>query len=136
MWGTFSDNPLVILKKCCLSQLIWVIVKKMSFLTLMKWIYSVSISVPKPLREDWLNWMQREHIPDVMSTGYFEDFHMQELLDPVPYPNMFTFNVQYFCASREAYDQYQKTVAPMLQQLHTDKYGDQVQAFRTLLKRL
>lgn len=102
----------------------------------MKWIYSVSVSVPKPLRDDWLTWMQREHIPDVMATGFFEDFHMQELLDPVPYPNMFTFNVQYFCASKEAYDQYQATAAPRLQQLHAAKYGDQIQAFRTLLRRL
>lgn len=88
------------------------------------------------MRDHWLAWMQREHIPDVMTTGFFEDFHLQELLDPVPYPGMFTFNVQYVCATKEAYDQYLKTAAPGLQQLHADKFGDQVQTFRTLLKRL
>ncbi|MDP5172403.1 MAG: DUF4286 family protein [Bacteroidia bacterium] len=102
----------------------------------MKWIYSVSVSVPKPLREEWLSWMQRTHIPDVMATGFFQDFRMQELLEPVPYPDMFTFNVQYYCASREAYDQYQTKAAPRLQQDVKDKFGEKIQSFRTLLRRL
>ena len=102
----------------------------------MKWIYSVSVSVPKPLRDDWILWMQREHIPDVMATGFFDDFQMQELLEPVPYPDMFTFNVQYFCPTKEAYDQYLDKAAPRLRQATEDKYGDRIQVFRTLLKRL
>ncbi len=102
----------------------------------MAWIYSVSVSVPTSLREDWLQWMKEEHIPDVLATGYFEDFLMQELIAPKPFQDKDTFNVQYVCQDEQKYNAYQSLEAPRLQQLVKDRYGEQLTSFRTLMKRV
>ena len=99
-------------------------------------IYSVTVSVEASSSLEWLTWMQNVHIPDVMNTGYFFFFFIQELLDPIPQPGMVTFNIQYHCRNMNELKAYQENDAPRLQQDHTDKFKDRFVAFRTILKRL
>lgn len=102
----------------------------------MNWIYSVSVSVPTAIREEWIDWMLDVHIPHVMATGRFSSFDLRELLEPRPYPDHFTFNVQYSCLSRADYDQYLETEAPALRQEAMDHFGDQLIYVRTLMQKL
>ncbi len=99
-------------------------------------IYSVTVSVEQSIQDEWLHWMRTIHIPEVMETGFFEASSIQELLDPVPQKGAATFNIQYECSSMESYEQYQQTMAPSLQQAHTERYKDRFVAFRTLLRRI
>lgn len=98
-------------------------------------IYSVTVSIDSTIEDNWLAWMRTKHIPDVMDTGFFEDAHLQRLVDPIPEPGLSTFNVQYSCTSMEVYEEYQKIAAPALQEEHTARYKDRFVAFRTILKR-
>ncbi len=102
----------------------------------MNWIYSVSVSVPTAIREEWIDWMLDEHIPRVMATGCFTSFDLRELLEPRPYPDRFTFNAQYACLTREDYERYLETDAPALRQEVIDQFGDQLISVRTLLQKL
>ena len=80
--------------------------------------------------------MEQTHIPDVMRTGCFSSYVLQEVTDPPPQTGSYTFNVQYACESVEQYQRYLNQFAPKLQKEHTDRYKDKFVAFRTLLERL
>jgi len=34
-------------------------------------MYNVTVMVEESLSNDWLDWMNQTHIPDVMATGFF-----------------------------------------------------------------
>jgi len=99
-------------------------------------IYSVTISIDANVRADWLGWMEQTHIPDVMRTGCFASYVLQEVTDPPPQTGSYTFNVQYACESVVQYQDYLNKYAPALQADHGTRYKDKFVAFRTLLKRL
>lgn len=99
-------------------------------------IYSVTVSIDKLIKEEWLGWMQSKHIPDVMATGFFQEYAIQEIIEPAPQPGSLTYNIQYLCENLQAYQSYQQTAAPALQKEHTERYKDRFVAFRTLLRRL
>lgn len=99
-------------------------------------IYSVTVSVDNSIREEWLQWMLDIHIPDVMGTGFFRAYTLQELLDPQPDDDSSTYNIQYLCSSYERYQSYLDTAAPALQADHSRKFKGRFNAFRTVLRRL
>lgn len=96
-------------------------------------LYNVTLKVSNKVSEDWIHWMQNIHIPDVMKTGLFLDYRMSRLLgvDDTEGP---TYSIQYRLASHEHLESYQKNFASSLQKDHTERYGDQVLAFRTLME--
>lgn len=99
-------------------------------------IYSITVSVEAPIARQWLHWMQQEHIPEVMATGYFLESSMQQLLEPAPQEGTHTYNIQYTCRDLETFQKYEQTEADRLRKEHASKFGEQVVAFRTLLKKL
>lgn len=99
-------------------------------------IYSVSVNIEESASEEWLLWMQRCHILDVMATGCFESFRLSEVSDPPPQEGTRTFNVQYDCPSLDKLRQYQEKDAPALQAEHTERYKDRFHAFRTILNKI
>lgn len=98
-------------------------------------IYSVTISIEAAVRVEWLDWMQQHHIPTVMSTGYFLENHIQELIDPEPQEGTYTFNIQYVCKSMTEYEAYMENEAKVLQEMHISRFHDKFVAFKTLLRR-
>lgn len=98
-------------------------------------IYSVTVTIDNAVESDWVAWMRTKHIPDVMETGCFVAGHLQRLLDPMPEAGVSTFNVQYECVSKDAYEAYVELHAPRLQSDHAMRYKERFVAFRTLLLR-
>jgi hypothetical protein len=98
------------------------------------YVYSVTVALDRALESDWLNWMQQEHIPDVMATSYFERYQMHRIMDPVLDIAQVSYNVMYYIESVSQLDKYQKEEAPRLQKLHQERYGEQCVAFRSILK--
>jgi hypothetical protein len=99
-------------------------------------IYSVTVSVDKSVSPEWLAWMRDRHIPAVMATGFFEDFSLHRLLDPVVDTALETYNIHYRCASEALLARYQAEAAPALQADHQQRYGTRAVAFRTVLVEL
>jgi hypothetical protein len=83
---------------------------------------------------EWLTWMLETHIPDVISTGYFQKWQIRRLLEPQPENNTITFNIQYECKDLATYHAYRDNEAPRLQALHNDKFNNRFVAFRTILE--
>ena len=95
-------------------------------------IYNVTIKVQASIQTAWLNWLQQEHIPEVIATGCFTQATILHLLeiDDTEGP---TYAIQYVAENKAMYDQYIEKYAPLMRQKSFDKWGDKFIAFRTLM---
>ena len=96
-------------------------------------LYNVTVKVDYDIHEDWLDWMQRVHIPDVLKTGKFVSHRLCRMIDPAE-KDGFTYAVQYFSSDIHKLQEYQDKYAPELQKEHIERYKDKFVAFRTILK--
>jgi hypothetical protein len=95
-------------------------------------IYNVTIKVENDVHDEWLHWMQNNHILDVINTGLFTGHRMLKVL--VDDDDGVTYSIQYLCKSQGHLDTYFKEHAEKLQKEHTDKYEGKFVAFRTMLE--
>jgi len=95
-------------------------------------IYNVTINIEGDAHHEWLEWMRKVHIPDVLSTGLFHGHRLCKLLDVEDEGT--TYSVQYSCKSLEEYNTYKTEHAPRLQKTMQDKFSGKFVAFRTLLE--
>ena len=94
-------------------------------------IYNVTVIIDEDISEEWLNWMQVKHIPDVMATGKFIDGKLSRIL--AEEEGGLSYAIQYLCPDMETYEAYLRENAPALQKDHTERYAGKFVAFRTLL---
>jgi len=97
-------------------------------------IYNVTCNVGSHMAEEWLLWMQQEHIPEVMQTGCFTDCKILKLLTEAGDNEGINYAIQYTANSIENYNQYKDQFGPILQAKTKEKYGDTVLAYRSLLE--
>jgi hypothetical protein len=97
-------------------------------------LYNVTINVEDIAAEEWLEWMQQTHIPEVISTGLFTGYRMFRILSTQPDETGVTYSIQYYLKNIDDYNLYQATFAPELQRQHMDLFEGKVVAFRTLLE--
>ena len=79
-------------------------------------IYSVTIALQASVESEWVDWMTKIHVPDVLRTGCFSECRMSKALgsegeEPV-------YVMQYQCRSVEEYHRYRDDFAPALQKDH------------------
>ena len=96
-------------------------------------IYNVTIKVHDSIKEEWLSWLQKEHIPEVIQTGCFTEALVLRLLetDNTEGP---TYAVQYKADSKALYNRYIEKYAGVMRQKSFEKWGDQFIAFRSLMQ--
>ncbi len=98
------------------------------------YIYNVTIKIDIDIEQEWLTWMQEEHLKEVVATGMFDSYSFLELIEPTEEGSK-TFIAQYFTDSIDRYEAYIEAFAPMLRQKGMDKFGDRFIAFRTIIKK-
>lgn len=96
-------------------------------------IYNVTISVDETIETDWLQWMRKVHIPEVMNTGKFISCRLSKLTSHKEDGSQ-NYSAQYVCKSREELQEYQNNHAKELQQKSLEKFADKMLAFRTELE--
>jgi Domain of unknown function (DUF4286) len=96
-------------------------------------IYNVTTKVDWGIHEAWLQWMQKEHIPAVVNTGCFIKSQLLHLLETDESDGP-TYAVQYFAASITEYNHYLTQFAPSMRKEVTNRWGNQVVAFRSLMQ--
>jgi len=95
-------------------------------------IYNVTITVEAAIEREWLDWMRRIHVPDVLRTGCFSGatiYRLVELKSDEP-----TYAIQYQCSSIEQYQRYRDDFAPALQKEHSDRFSGRFRASRQILE--
>jgi hypothetical protein len=98
-------------------------------------IYNVTVGVDTSIEAEWLSWMKKVHIPNVMRTGLFVS---QRILKVITHddPASASYAIQYTATSIETLQQYLDRHAPALRQEVQDKFGDRQVAYRTILEEL
>jgi len=95
-------------------------------------LYNVTVIIEDAAAEEWLQWMQEIHIPEVMATGKFVSHRLLKVLDS---PNEgVTYCTQYVAESLADYEDYQQNYAPTLQAAVRQKFENRLVAFRTLME--
>jgi len=97
------------------------------------YIYNVTIKVKNEIKTDWLQWLQLEHIPEVLATGCFSTATILQLLE-VDDSEGPTYAVQYHAESKANYNLYINKYASPLRDKSYQKWGDQFIAFRSIMQ--
>lgn len=94
--------------------------------------YTVTAEVEVGAAAEWLAWMRKTHIPEVLATGCFHACRITVLQDPAPPPGFATYLLEYEAPSAQAVARYRAEFAPALQQAHGRRFGSVVRATRTV----
>ena len=97
-------------------------------------IYSVTVAIDAEVEREWVDWMQRVHVPEVLATGCFAECRIAKGLE-TDGENP-TYVMQYRCASIADYHRYRDNFAPALQKDHTGRYAGRFRASRQLLEQV
>jgi len=95
-------------------------------------IYNVTINIDETIHDDWLNWMQKDHIPAMLATGKFSKALMTKVLVEEEMGGI-TYSVQYTTDSKETLEKYYTENAEELRSQSKPFEGKFV-AFRTELE--
>ncbi len=96
--------------------------------------YQINIRVKKDIEKEWLIWMKKTHIPDVLSTKYFLSHKISKIIKPTGEEDTVVYSVVYKCETFEKYLEYSKKAAAGLQKKHTDKFNGKVTAYRKVME--
>ncbi len=95
-------------------------------------IYNVTINIETSIEQEWLAWMQQEHIPEMIATGKFVKALMTKVLIEEEMGGV-TYSVQYGCPSKEALQSYYDNDAERLR-AQSNRFAGKFVAFRTELE--
>lgn len=96
-------------------------------------LYNITTKVTPTIAEAWLQWMQEEHIPAILSTRLFSEHRLLRLLDQDDSEGP-TYSLQLIADHRNQYDAYLQQFAPELREASFQKWGNQFISFRSLLE--
>jgi hypothetical protein len=99
-------------------------------------LYNITINIEDEAHDHWLAWMRQTHIPDVMRTEMFVDFKMFRLLTSAQDNTGTNYAIQYFCESKEKFEQYKQQYAPALQLEVEKHFAGKYYAFRSVLEQV
>ncbi len=95
-------------------------------------VYNVTTKVSHAIAADWLSWLKKEHIPDLVQTGCFTHAVILYLVEADDEEGI-TYAVQYHAESQALYNRYMEKYAGDMRKKALDKWGDRVISFRTLM---
>jgi len=95
-------------------------------------IYNVTINIEESIEQEWLAWMQQEHIPEMIATGKFEKALMTKVRVDEEMGGV-TYSVQYECPSQEHLQSYYDNDAERLR-AQSNRFAGKFVAFRTELE--
>ena len=96
-------------------------------------IYNVTINIEESISQEWLSWIQKTHIPEVMNTGMFISAKLTRVMVEEQMGGI-TYSIQYLCESKSKLNQYKHEFASKLEEKHAKKFEGKFVDFRTLLE--
>ena len=97
-------------------------------------LYSVTITIQASIESEWVDWMRRVHIPDVLGTGCFSECRMYQAFGAEGEEAIYV--MQYQGESLEEYHRYRDNFAPALQKEHSDRFAGRFRGSRQVLEEI
>lgn len=95
------------------------------------YIYNVTINIEEDCYEEWLNWMMKEHIPEMIATKKFSKALISEVMVEEEMGGV-TVSVQYTTDSKKTLEQYYAEDADTMR-AKSNRFAGKFVAFRTEL---
>ncbi len=96
-------------------------------------IYNVTTNIEDSIHDEWLRWMRKTHIPDVLATGKFLNAKMTRVLVEEEMGGT-TYSVQFTVLNRETLQRYYEEEAPRLRDDAHRLFKGKFVSFRTELE--
>lgn len=95
-------------------------------------LYNVTIIIEEESANEFLTWIEKEHIPAVMGTGKFISHRLLKVVDS---PNEgVTYCTQFIAENRAAYDEYLSENSTALQSSLPPQFENKFVIFPTLME--
>lgn len=95
------------------------------------YIYNVTINIDESIHHQWLEWMKKEHIPEMIATGKFQKALMTRVMVEEEMGGI-TYSIQYTTDSKKTLDNYYAEDAERLR-AQSKAFEGKFVAFRTEL---
>ena len=95
-------------------------------------VYNVTIKLDKNIAQDWLQWLLKDHAPQIIATGCFTKFIVLKLLEHEE--DGISYAVQYFSENMQKYQRYQAEFSDRFRKESSDKWGNKFISFRTVMQ--
>ncbi|WP_459210536.1 DUF4286 family protein [Aquimarina rhabdastrellae] len=96
------------------------------------YIYNVTINVEDEIHNEWMLWMQNEHIPEMLATGKFSKALFTRVMVEEEMGGT-TYSVQYTTDSKDTLERYYTEDAETLR-AKSNRFAGKFVAFRTELE--
>ena len=96
-------------------------------------VYNVTTKIDSSIKNEWLAWLEEEHVPDILNTGCFTESHTFQLLETDDSEGP-TYIVQYFAESKSFYNLYIENFADFMREKAFAKWGNKFISFRSLMQ--
>ncbi|MEM1257808.1 MAG: DUF4286 family protein [Bacteroidota bacterium] len=96
-------------------------------------IYNVTINIDDSVHEEWMQWMMKKHIPDMLATKKFVGAKMCKVIIEEETGGT-TYSVQYKIKSRKILEKYYQEDAEKMQREGNHLFPNKFVAFRTELE--
>jgi len=96
-------------------------------------IYNVTTNIHESAHDQWLQWMQKKHIPEILATGKFSSARIVKVLVEEEMGGT-TYSVQYSTDSKATLEKYYQEDAPKFRDEAIALFGDKMLTFRTELE--
>lgn len=96
-------------------------------------LYNVTTNIHESVHDQWLNWMQQKHIPELLAINIFTSARMVKVLVEEEMGGV-TYSVQYETDSKTTLEKYYQEHQAHFQQEALKLFGDKMLSFRTELE--
>ena len=96
-------------------------------------IYNITIKVDHSIAKEWLNWLQEEHVPEIIATGCFSRALILRLRETEENDGV-TYAIQYYTEREALYNEYIEKYADDMRKKGREKWGNKYIAFRSVLE--
>ena len=97
------------------------------------YIYNVTINIEESVHDQWLKWMHKKHIPDMIATGKFIKALMSKVMVNEEMGGL-TYSIQFTTESKEMLEKYYLEDADRLRSETIRLFSNKFVAFRTELE--
>jgi transcription initiation factor IIE alpha subunit len=96
-------------------------------------IYNVTINIDDSVHDDWLEWMKKKHIPDMLATEKFLEAKMCKVMIEEEMGGT-TYSIQYRTQNKETLERYYQEDAEKMRNEGNQLFPNKFVAFRTELE--
>lgn len=96
-------------------------------------IYNVTSIIEEDIHDEYIQYMEKIHMPKIMSTGKFSDCYLLRLTEPVT--EGITYCAQYITDEASKLKDYRENYLPKIQDEIETKFYNKLVSFRSVLEK-